>query len=145
MWECLESLLGSYSQAGWKVWSSAIGSVLNDILCAGLGEYSQSGWECHLVPLEPSLRACLGVYLKVSCELTWERTVKQVCIVSSSAIVRILESVLRGVLESVLRAYLRAYSQVGWEVSSSTIGSVLESVLRSMIDSILRDNFISRM
>ena len=61
------------------------------------------------------LENLLGVYLGASCELTWERIVKQAGSVSSSAIGSVLESVLESMLEIVLSAYLRAYSQAGWE------------------------------
>jgi len=61
------------------------------------------------------LEIVLGVYLGASCELTWERIVKQAGGVSSSAIGSVLESVLESMLEIVLRAYLGAYSQAGWE------------------------------
>jgi len=56
-----------------------------------------------------------SVYLGASCELTWERIVKQAGSVSSSAIGSVLESVLESMLEIVLRAYLGAYSHAGWE------------------------------
>jgi len=51
----------------------------------------------------------------MSCELTWERIVKQAASVQSSAIRSVLESVLGSVIESVLRVDFVAYSQAGWE------------------------------
>ena len=63
---------------------------------------------CHRVQLGVYLRACSGVRLRASTELTWERIVKQAASVPSSAIRSVHESVLGSVIESVLGAYLRA-------------------------------------
>jgi hypothetical protein len=74
---------------------------------------------CHRVQLGVYLRACSGVRLRASTELTWERIVKQVGSVPSSAIGSEHESMLWSALESVL-------------------GSVFENVLGSLIESVLR-------
>jgi len=100
-------------QAG-SMASSAIGSVLR----AYLGTYSRAGWECAIeCNWECHLKACSGVYLRASWELTWERTVKQAGSMPSSAI------------GSVLRAYLGTYSQGGWEYAIEWNCERLESLL----------------
>ena len=101
----------------------------------------------HPVQLGVYLRACSGVGLRASCELTWERRVKQ-----ARSVIKCdrecTESVLGSVLESVFRAYLGAYRQAGWEcaiesnwertvkqagsVQSSTSGSLLSSLLNAV-------------
>jgi len=68
---------------------------------------------CHRVQLGASLKVFSGVYLRASCELTWERIVKQAGSLPSSAIGILFESILGSVLESILKAYMGAYIQAG--------------------------------
>jgi hypothetical protein len=53
---------------------------------------------------------CMGVYLGVSLEITWECRVKQDGSVTSSEIESVFEWVLGSVLDSIWRTYLEAYS-----------------------------------
>ena len=80
-----------------SIYSSEIGSVLPFESVLGSVEPSRLG-VCH--------RVQLGVYLRPSRELTWERTVKQARSVPSSAIRSVLESMLGSVLENVLGGVL---------------------------------------
>jgi hypothetical protein len=52
----------------------------------------------------------MGVYLRASSEITWERIGKQGGNVASNGIESVFECVLGSVLEIVWRAYLEAYS-----------------------------------
>jgi hypothetical protein len=52
----------------------------------------------------------MGVYLRASSEITWERIVKEDGSVTSSAIGSVFECGLGSILQSVWRAYLEVYS-----------------------------------
>jgi hypothetical protein len=79
------------------------------------------------VQLGVYLRACLGVSLRESGELTWERIGMQAGSVPSSAIENVLQSLPGSVLQSGLRAYFGAYSQAGWECHRVKLGASLRA------------------
>jgi len=128
----LRAYLAAYSQAGWEfaikckwecTWEHArecnwerLESILGTVKSSRLRV-------CHRVQFGVYLRACSGVGLRASWELTWEHIVKQAGSVPSSAIGSVPSSAMRSVLKSmlgstsasVLRAYLGRYCQPGSE------------------------------
>ena len=105
-WECLVSLLESYSQAGRMVSSCANGSVLpsvlkslhKSILRTCIGAHSQAGWEYAILciwehPWEYSWQ-CIWMHLKSILGSTQSSRLG----VSSSVIGSVLENMLRSVL-----------------------------------------------
>jgi uncharacterized membrane protein YeaQ/YmgE (transglycosylase-associated protein family) len=117
--------MGAYSQVRLGV-SSLLGVYLRMYSEVYLGAYFECAWEwissrlrvCHRVQLGVYLGVWLGLCLRTSCELTWERTVKQAGSVQSSAIGSIRESMPGCVLQNV-----------HWEVFGNILWGVLGSVL----------------
>jgi len=109
----LRAYLGAYSQAGWECaiecswerpWEHS-----RECACDHLESVqSRKIGVCHREQLGASLRACLGVYLGASWELTGQRKSSRLGSLLSRANGSVLESMPGSVLRSVLRAYLRA-------------------------------------